>query len=112
MTGEFLVLNQKLAPLYGSIYSVGLLFFSEFKHSKELSCIYNYVLLVSAHRFLSSKWGFDIVYNRLVNQPILKGSYNVTFSLIDKGVLEVVGPTGSGKLTTKLGRQLVRAQTG
>jgi hypothetical protein len=52
------------------------------------------------------------VYNRLVNQPLLKGAYNITFSLIDKGVLEVAGPTGGGKLTYALGRQLARVQTG
>lgn len=52
------------------------------------------------------------MYNRLVNQPLLKGAYNITFSLIDKGVLEVAGPTGGGKLTYALSRQLARVQTG
>lgn len=52
------------------------------------------------------------MYNRLLNEPLLKGAYNVTFSLIDKGILEVAGPTGGGKLTYSLGRQLARVQTG
>lgn len=112
LAGEFLVLNQKLTPLYGSIYSVGLLFISEHFHKAELSYIYNNYFLVGLHRFLSSKWGFDTVYNRLINQPLLKGAYNITFSLIDKGLLEVVGPTGGGKLTYRAGIALARFQTG
>jgi len=55
LAGEFLVLNQKLTPLYGSIYSVGLLFISEHFHKAELSYIYNNYFLVGLHRFLSSK---------------------------------------------------------
>lgn len=64
LSGEFLPLNQKLAPLYGSIYSVGLLFVSEHFHGWELSRAYKDRELVSLHRFLSSKWGFDAAYNR------------------------------------------------
>lgn len=52
------------------------------------------------------------MYNRLINQPLLKGAYNITFSLIDKGLLEVAGPTGGGKLTYRLGILLARFQTG
>jgi len=112
LAGEFLVLNQKLTPLYGTVYSVGLLFFSEHFHRAELSRLYNYLPAVNLHRFLSSKWGFDTVYNRIVNQPLLKGAYNITFSLIDKGVLEVVGPTGGGLVAYRLGNLLSRVQTG
>lgn len=43
---------------------------------------------------------------------MLKGAYNITFSLIDKGLLEVAGPTGGGKLTHRLGTLLARCQTG
>jgi len=42
----------------------------------------------------------------------MEGGYNVTFSLIDKGLLEFAGPTGLGRQTILLGRLLARAQTG
>jgi len=54
LAGEFLPLNQKLTPLYGSLYSVGLLFFSEHFHKQELSRFYTSTLN-GLHRFLSSK---------------------------------------------------------
>lgn len=42
----------------------------------------------------------------------MEGAYNITFSLIDKGLLEVAGPTGLGRQTVVLGRLLASAQTG
>lgn len=69
-------------------------------------------LLIHAYRFFTFKWAFDVVYNRFVNKPTLEGAYNITFSLIDKGLLEVVGPTGLGRATIQIGRLLAKAQTG
>lgn len=43
---------------------------------------------------------------------MLRAAYNITFSLIDKGVLEIFGPTGGGKLSYYIGTFLVRSQTG
>jgi hypothetical protein len=42
----------------------------------------------------------------------MEGAYNVTFSLIDKGLLEVAGPTGLGRQTILIGRLLSAVQTG
>jgi hypothetical protein len=61
---------------------------------------------------LSHKWYFDTVYNRLINQPLLEWSYRVVFVLIDKGLLEIAGPTGLSTLSIRAGNRLVRAQTG
>ena len=54
LAGEFLPLNQKLAPLYGSLYSVGILFLSEYHHTQEFSRLYTSTTN-NLHRFLSSK---------------------------------------------------------
>jgi len=52
------------------------------------------------------------VYNRLVNQPLLEVSYRVVFGLLDKGIFEVLGPTGLGTASTRAGSALASAQTG
>lgn len=52
------------------------------------------------------------MYNQLLNKPLMEGAYNVTFSLIDKGLLEVAGPTGLGRQTILIGRLLSAVQTG
>jgi hypothetical protein len=52
------------------------------------------------------------VYNRFGNRPLLLGAYNVIFTLIDRGLLELVGPFGGGKVTNSIGRALASVQTG
>ena len=42
----------------------------------------------------------------------MEGAYNIPFSLGDKGLIELVGPTGLGKLTVRIGHILTKAQTG
>ena len=42
----------------------------------------------------------------------MKGAYSVNFSLIDKGLLEYIGPTGAGKVSYRIGTFLTRFQTG
>lgn len=76
------------------------------------SAIYMNSNFRSMHRFLSHKWYFDTVYNRLVNQPLLEGAYRVIFALIDKGLLETMGPTGFSTLVIKAGNKLAHTQTG
>jgi len=46
------------------------------------------------YTFLNKRWVFDKVYNDLVAGPALHLGYAVTFKTLDKGVLEVVGPSG------------------
>ena len=46
------------------------------------------------YTFLNKRWVFDKVYNDLVAGPALHLGYAVTFKTLDKGMLEVVGPSG------------------
>ena len=48
----------------------------------------------------------------MLNYPLVEGAYNITFSLVDKGLLEVAGPTGLGRSSFLLGRTLTKTQTG
>jgi hypothetical protein len=88
------------------------LVFYTYDHFILLVAPYAHQALLPLYRFLSFKWGFDTVYNRFINKPLLQGAYNIPFSLIDKGLLEQVGPTGFGKAAVALGYQLTKAQTG
>jgi len=112
VAGEFLHVGVKTIPFVGSMLSVALVFLLNSAVAAESAVAYLYAPIRGLHRFLSHKWYFDVVYNRLVNRPLLEGAYNVTFSLIDKGILEVAGPTGSGWLSFSIGRFLTSVQTG
>lgn len=51
--------------------------------------LYNYITI-----FLYSKWQFDRIYNNYINKNILIFSKKNIYKLIDKGLLEIVGPFG------------------
>jgi proton-translocating NADH-quinone oxidoreductase chain L len=111
LSGEFLPTLTKQIPLFGVIVATALVFYT---YDSFVLTVTPYVYRVNLqlYRFFSLKWGFDAVYNRFINKPLLQGAYNIPFSLIDKGVLEQFGPTGLGKVAVALGHRLTMAQTG
>jgi len=111
-SGEFIPTTTKLIPLFSAIVATSAVFFIYGSLALQHAPYGRFSPLLGLYRALSYKWGFDTVYNQFVNRPLLEGAYNITFSLIDKGLLEVAGPTGFGRQTILFGRLLARAQTG
>lgn len=62
--------------------------------------------------FLSNKWHFDFIYNKLINLPFFIAGYNISYKLIDKGLLEQLGPTGLINIFNNLTVKLSNIQTG
>jgi hypothetical protein len=54
--------------------------------------------------FYNKKWHFDMVYNLFVNKVILNSAYSIFFKLIDKGLLEILGPKGLNLFILKLSK--------
>ena len=109
---EFINLFYKLLPVYlsllGSIlsfilynFNYKLLFF--FKTSFVGKKIYN---------FFNRKWFFDKIYNEYFGQFFFKFGYSVSYKFVDRGIFELVGPTGLSFLITKVGSELYKLQTG
>jgi proton-translocating NADH-quinone oxidoreductase chain L len=48
----------------------------------------------SLYTFLNKRWFFDKVYNDFVARSFLSFGYSYSFKLLDKGVLEILGPFG------------------
>lgn len=112
LAGEFMPTYIKLIPLVSAVVAVfAVVALYGVASLQELMYI-NLAKYLTLYRFLSHKWGFDVVYNQFVNIPLMHGAYNITFSLIDKGLLEFVGPTGFGRQAVGFGRLLASAQTG
>jgi proton-translocating NADH-quinone oxidoreductase chain L len=112
LTGEFLPAYIKMLPFMGSIVSVALVFLFNEVLSKEYSRLYTNPTVRGIYRFLSRKWYFDTIYNRLINVPLLFVAYNHVFKSLDKGLFEVIGPTGAGKILSRAGYFVIRFQTG
>nr|YP_010394816.1 NADH dehydrogenase subunit 5 [Phytophthora megakarya]DAZ89253.1 TPA_asm: NADH dehydrogenase subunit 5 [Phytophthora megakarya] len=109
---EFLPTFFKLLPvilsfcgLFGAFY----LYFFKFRFLYNLK-ISEYGLYF--YNFLNRKWYFDKIYYEFINQYILKIGYNVTYKMIDKGLIEMCGPYGLTTIFSFLSQRIILLQTG
>jgi len=88
---EFIPVHIKLIPLLATLFGI----FSAYLFMLGMNS--NYPELANKNKimlFLNQKWHFDNVYNRYVRKPLLNVGYRYTFMGIDRGFLELMGPTG------------------
>nr|YP_007476202.1 NADH dehydrogenase subunit 5 [Ministeria vibrans]AGE93703.1 NADH dehydrogenase subunit 5 [Ministeria vibrans] len=86
---EFLTWEWKILPQLLSIISIILSLIIFNNHN----FILNNKIRIMIHSFLSSRWYIDSLQNKLIVEPIMSFGYHISFKLIDKGFLEVIGPT-------------------
>jgi len=46
------------------------------------------------YTFINRKWFFDKVYNEAVSQVVLHHGFHTTYNIVDRGMLERLGPEG------------------
>ena len=107
---EFIPHIYKVLPVILSITGattsfILYLFFKDFLIATKL----NYRIF---YNFLNRKWFFDKLYNESIIQYFFKFSYNISYKLIDRGIIEVFGPYGISQLITKKAYYLYQSQTG
>ena len=109
---EFLPNYIKILPVIFSFLGMGFAFyiyllkfnfFFYLKTSKYGLYFYN---------FLNKKWYFDKIYNEFINQYVLKISYNYTYKMMDKGLIELFGPYGLINFFSFLSLKIIKIQTG
>ena len=66
----------------------------------------------SLYTFLNNKWHFDYIYNHLIVKPILQISNTHTYKIIDRGLIEIIGPQGLILNLSKLTNNLSNIQSG
>lgn len=64
------------------------------------------------YSFLNKRWYFDIVYNNLIGRKLLSFGYNYSFKVLDKGIIEILGPHGIVRTVNKLTSDIAKLQTG
>lgn len=109
---EFLPIIFKLLPVIFSMFGLFLAIFLyhfnfEFFYQIKISNIGLYF-----YNFLNKKWFFDKIYYEFINQNILQISYNVTYKLIDKGIIEFFGPSGLLQIFSNWSKKIITLQTG
>nr|UDP55425.1 NADH dehydrogenase subunit 5 [Schizostauron trachyderma] len=109
---EFIPTFYKTLPVKLSllgVFSAFLLysFKSDFLFNLKISLIGKKI-----YSFLNRKWFFDKIYNEYFGQFFFKFGYSISYKFIDRGIFEVLGPTGLSTLSLKIGSNLHRLQTG
>ena len=109
---EFLPTLFKILPvifsLAGAFIAILLYhFFFDFFYNIKISFIGLYI-----YNFLNRKWFFDKIYHEFISQNCLNFGYNVSYKLIDKGIIELMGPLGITNMLLKTGDSFIKFQTG
>lgn len=119
---EFLPTFFKVFPIFVSLS--GFLFFSlisfnpfEFKLINFWNKYVNLYLIfkkaqTTISKFLSNKWYFDLVYNEFLTNNTFKCGYLISYKLIDKGLLELLGVNLIFKSSLYISSLITNLQTG
>lgn len=110
---EFLDPSIKFIPVIFSLAGagVGLICYHFSLHISFVS-INSSSITRDIYTFLNSKWFFDFVYNTYVVKPLFKWGHNVSYKVLDRGLIEYLGPTGISALINKLSAGVSAIQTG
>ena len=90
---EFLFVGIKMLPIIFSILS-GIFALILYTYYPEYMYFINNKYLINIYRFFNKKWYFDLIYNRIFVKVILNFGYFITFKMLDRGLIEFIGPTG------------------
>jgi NADH-ubiquinone oxidoreductase chain 5 len=112
LDAEFLPSLAKLTPVILSVIGGTSAFFLYKYQSKDLFLIKVSPLGRRLYTFLNRKWFFDKVYNDFVSQYLLNLSYHTTYKVVDRGVIESIGPYGISYLLKNLSNMLHSLQSG
>lgn len=109
---EFISHPLKILPVILSISGVLVSYFFYTSFSSPLYQIKISFFGKKLFNFLNKKWFFDKVYNEYITQYFLKFSYNVSYKVIDKGIIEILGPMGLSSLFNAQSKKITTLQSG
>ena len=109
---EFVEFFYKILPVTFSMLGASLSFFLYNFQSNILFSLKTSFLGRKVYTFLNKKWFFDKIYNEYVSQFFFKFGYSVSYKAIDRGIFEILGPTGLSSVALKTANSIHRAQTG
>ena len=109
---EFIDLFYKLLPVILSLFGSVLAFILYNFNYKLLFLLKTSFVGKKIYNFFNRKWFFDKIYTEYFGQFFFKFGYSVSYKFIDRGVFELLGPTGLSFSITKTASELYRLQTG
>jgi NADH-ubiquinone oxidoreductase chain 5 len=101
----------KLLPAIFSLLGASLALFLYHKNSEFLISLTNKSLGRKIYTFLNGKFLFDVIYNHYIISRGLILGYTVS-KVLDRGVIELLGPYGLSKSLTNTGKNIAKLDTG
>jgi NADH-ubiquinone oxidoreductase chain 5 len=106
-----LPLLLKLLPAIGSLFGAGLAVYLYHSVPSFTIGLTNNSVGYALYTFLNGKWLFDVVYNKyIINGGLQLG--HVISKVVDRGLIELVGPYGFSNVLTNTGRTVASYDTG
>lgn len=116
LEAEFLPAWVKLLPvIFSLIMALFAYYLYESDHKFSLYLGYNnykYAFARDIYSFFNHKWYFDHIYNTFVTRKILGFAYNTSFKVLDRGFIELMGPTGLVRGTKIFSGAITSLQSG
>lgn len=113
LEAEFIPHHIKLTPVLFSLLGAGSGFLLYTFYTEKLYFLKTKQGLGRRlYIFLNRKWFFDKVYTEFVVQPALHHGYHTTYKMVDRGMIEILGPYGLSQLLYEKAWSLSRFQSG
>lgn len=109
---EFLDPIIKFTPVIFSIFGALLSIYFYHSFSASVLAFKTSSLGMKLYTFFNSKWHFDYIYNSFIVTSVLYFGNTICYKLIDRGVIELLGPTGISRVLTNTSSFLSRVQSG
>jgi len=109
---EFINQYIKLSPVFLSVLGSLLAFLFYTYFNKLLFWIKISYVGKKFYNFFNKKWFFDKIYNEYITQNLLVFGYKISYKLIDRGIIEVLGPLGLSFVISQKAKLLYKLQTG
>nr|YP_010322846.1 NADH dehydrogenase subunit 5 [Cornularia pabloi]UKP87534.1 NADH dehydrogenase subunit 5 [Cornularia pabloi] len=101
-----------LAPVVMSVVGILLVLLRPYiKYSLNYNVI-AYPGIVTRYGFLFHAWGFNQIVNYYVGRTVWRFGHAVSYRTIDRGVLEILGPTGVASFIVSKTKELSNLQSG
>ncbi len=109
---EFIPFYLKIIPIFFSILGI-----ISCLISYKFSAYFLYYLKTTSigkffFVFFSKKWFFDFIYTHFITKKLLSFGYKYSFKLIDRGLLELIGPFGLKNLMARIVLNVNKLHTG
>ena len=91
---ELVPLLYKIIPVFSGVAGLFSAFFVYNFWSHILLIIKLSFIGLFIYNFLNRKWYFDKIYNNFLGQFFFKFGYSSSYKFLDRGIFEILGPTG------------------